>query len=441
MDNTLVVRGGIPLSGMVSVYGSKNSASKLMVASLLSEKTSLIENVPLSGEIDITRELCESVGSRVILTPDHRCEIQTKDITTSLVPEMSRKNRIPILAIGPLLHRTGRAEIPFLGGDKIGHRPIDFHIKALGELGVRVRQQERSYIVEADTIRGATIDLPFPSVGATENIILTAALAHGKTLIKNAAVEPEILQLVEMLILMGASIRVEEFSRQIEINGVRTLTGARIRVMPDRNEIVSFVCAILATGGDAYVADISSDYILEFLKKITEIGANFEEKDQGIRFWGKAPNRAAQITTEPHPGFMTDWQQPFSILLTRAQGESIIHETVYEDRFGYTRDLTRMGVDIEITDKCPQGENCRFSEKSFRHVAKIRGPVILHGTEITMTDIRAGMAHIIAALAAGGESVISGIEHIDRGYERIDQRLRALGANIRREEGKGERVK
>lgn len=427
-----LIRGGRALEGEVLIRGSKNAAPKMMVASLLTDEPCFIENIPISAEIDITKELCEDIGSEVVFPEDHICRIETREVKTSLVPELSRKNRIPILALGPLLHRSGSAEVPVLGGCPIGHRPINLHIEALNKMGVRVERRERSYFAEAREIRGAQIEFPFPSVGATESVILTGVLAHGKTIIKNAAVEPEILNLIGMLKAMGARIEVRVESRVIQIEGVKKLHGARIRVMPDRTEAVSFAVAALATRGNVFLQSVEEEPLRAFLIKVREAGGKFEAKNKGIRFWGEGSYLASFIETSPHPGFMTDWASPFCVLLTQARGQSIIHETVYEDRFGYTKDLGRMGARVEVSDECPGEQRCRFFGKTFNHSARITGPTKLKGTEITMTDIRAGMAHIIAALIAEGESVITGVEHVDRGYERIDERLRALGADIKR---------
>lgn len=432
MGSKFLIRGGRALEGDVLIRGSKNAAPKMMVASLLTDEPCFIENIPVSAEIDITRELCEDIGSEVAFPEDHSCRIETKEVKTSLVPELSRKNRIPILALGPLLHRSGSAEVPVLGGCPIGHRPINFHIEALNKMGVRVERRERSYFAEAREIHGAQIEFPFPSVGATESVILTGVLAKGKTIIKNAAVEPEILNLIDMLKTMGSAIEVKAESRLIRIEGVDKLRGVRVRVMPDRTEAVSFAVAALATHGNIFLQSVEEEPLRAFLTKVREVGGKFEAKNEGVRFWGGGSYQASFIETSPHPGFMTDWQQPFCVLLTQAEGSSIIHETVYEDRFGYTKDLGRMGARIEVSDECPESSRCRFFGKTFNHSARITGPTKLKGTEITMTDIRAGMAHIIAALSAEGESVISGVEHIDRGYEKVDERLHALGADIRR---------
>lgn len=427
-----LIKGGWPLEGSIEIRGAKNAASKLMIASLLTDEPCVLENVPLSSEIEVTKELCESIGSTVKLCEDHTARISTPEITTSLVPELSRKNRIPILAFGPLLHRRGFAEVPVMGGCYLGHRPINFHIEALNKMGVRVERREASYYAEADRIMGATIDLAYPSVGATENVLLTASCAIGVTHITNAAMEPEILNLIDMLNAMGADIAVDREGREIRIEGVSKLKGVRMRVIPDRNEIVSFAVAALATDGRIMIRGVENTALETFIASMRAIGGNVIEHADGIEFFGLRPYRPTVIETGPHPAFMTDWQQPFCILLTQAIGESIIHETVYDDRFAYTKDLKRMGAHIEVLDECLGTRPCRFSDATFNHSVRIKGSTPLTGTEITMTDLRAGMAHMIAALSATGESLISGIEHVDRGYEKIDERLRSLGADIQR---------
>lgn len=435
MRDYFVIRGKRKLAGEVEIRGSKNAASKMMVASLLTAKPCTIENVPLSLETEITKELCVLVGSEVRAGEDHSLTVHTREVRSPIVPELSRRNRIPILALGPLLHRTGFAEVPVPGGDPLGHRPINFHIEALSKMGVTIERHQHSYVASAKEIRGADIALPFPSVGATENVVLTATLAKGVTRLENAAMEPEILNLIEMLGRMGARISVAPEARRVEIEGVQSLGGARVRSIPDRNEAVSFAVAALATGGDVFVKGAEAAHLEAFLEKVREIGGSYEIKPGGIRFWGTRRYRATELETAPHPGFMTDWQQPFAVLLTQAEGTSILHETVYEDRFGYTKDLTQMGASVALADECPPKipkTPCRFFGCSCIHTARITGPAALHAAEIAMRDIRAGIALVIAALAAEGESRISGVEHIDRGYERIDERLRLLGADIKR---------
>lgn len=430
MVDKFIIRGGRPLQGEIAVHGSKNAASKMMIASLLTEEPCVIKNVPLSAEIDITKELCEKIGSEVLLE-EHQLVIKTERVNTPLVSELTRRNRIPILALGPLLHRRGFAEVPVLGGCPIGHRPVNLHVEALIKMGVKIERRAGSYYAQTHGLRGAEIEFPHSSVGATESAVLAATLAQGKTVIKNAAVEPEIINLLEMLRSMGALINVDSANRYIEIQGVAKLRGTTVRVMPDRNEVVSLASAALATGGELAILDIEEWYLKSFLEKVKALGASYDIFPNSIKFRGSNRYDPLNIETAPHPDFMTDWQQPMCVLLTQARGESIIHETVYEDRFGYTKDLNKLGAKIQISDDC-LGNSCRFSGQHFNHSARVRGPAKLQGGDLTITDIRAGMAHIIAALLTRGESVVSGVEHIDRGYERLDERLRGLGADIRR---------
>lgn len=432
MEGKLIIEGGKPLKGSVEVRGSKNAATKMMVASLLTSEECVIQNIPLSGDMDITKELCEHIGSTISIDEkNHSCAIKTKTISNPLVPELSRKNRIPILALGPLLHRKGFAEIPVLGGCPIGHRPVNFHLAAFKKMGASIERKKHSYFAKAKKLEGSDIRLPFPSVGATENILLAGVLAKGKTRIRNAAVEPEIENLIDMLKEMGAIITSNIQKREIFIEGVKKLHGVRVKVMPDRNEAVSFAVAGLATRGEVFVKGIKRDYLEAFLSAVSAVGGRYSVEREGITFEANHPLRGSDITTAPHPGFMTDWQQPFCVLLTQAKGASHIHETVYEDRFAYTKDLARMGAQIRVLPDCKDSA-CRFHGRKFLHYARIKGPANLKGADITMKDIRAGMAHLIAALAAKGRSTILGIEHLERGYENIDERLRRLGAQIKR---------
>lgn len=427
-----VIKGGKKLKGEIALSGAKNGASKMLIASLLTDEPCTFTNVPDIGEIDIAFELCRAIGSD-IQRDGHTVRIATPEIKNSRVDSLSRRNRLPILALGPLLARGGEAEVPFLGGDKIGARPVDIHLEALRAMGATIDAVGERYVATAKNgLHGAKIRLRYPSVGATENIILAAVLAEGRTSIYNAAREPEVKELVKMLQKMGAIIELGA-NRAFHIDGVKKLRGVTHAVIPDRNEAVSFACLAVATGGDVFVRGAVQEHLSTFLSTLRRVGGEYEVKDGGIRFWRPEELKATEIETDPHPGFMTDWQQPFAVLLTQAKGTSIIHETVYDDRFGYTADLNAMGADISVFAKCLGELPCRFNGKGFNHSAVIQGPTPLHGAHLTVRDLRSGIAHIIAALTASGESVISGIEEIDRGYERIEERLRVLGADIHRQ--------
>ncbi|PIR89211.1 MAG: UDP-N-acetylglucosamine 1-carboxyvinyltransferase [Candidatus Harrisonbacteria bacterium CG10_big_fil_rev_8_21_14_0_10_40_38] len=427
-----IVKGGCKLEGEVTLSGAKNAATKMMIASLLTDEECFLENFPRIGDTEITADLCKAIGSKIDLFGS-RLSIHTPKIITSKIEQArTRRNRIPILALGPLLARAGEAEVPVLGGDKIGSRPVDQHVKVLELLGVEVSVTGESYRAKAPNgLIGTKIELDFPSVGATENAILSGVLAKGKTTIYNAALEPEIMDLVKMLQKMGAIIELGA-KRDFHIEGVKKLKGVTHRILPDRNEAVSFACLAIATGGKVLVKGAIQDHLITFLNTVRKLGAEYEVLSDGIVFSGAEKLLPIHVQTVFHPGFMTDWQQPLMVLLTQVDGTSIIHETVYEDRLGYTSDLNAMGADISVSDICPPQESCRYSGKGFRHVATVRGYTPLSGTNVTVRDLRAGMVNIIAALIAKGDSVIDGVEEIDRGYESIDLRLHQLGADITR---------
>lgn len=431
MEQSFVVTGGKKLTGAVRVSGAKNAASKMMVASLLTDERVTLLNFPAIGEMDIVAELCETIGSELTRSKG-TLAIHTPFIKAHEVLSLSRRNRIPILTLGPLLARCGTAEVPILGGDKIGPRPVGLHFDALEAMGAKITVTEKSYKAEAQNgLHGAKIAFPFPSVGATENTVLAAVLAKGKTLICNAAVEPEIIDLIKMLQKMGAIIGLGA-NRTIEIEGVERLRGTTHSVIPDRMEAASFACLAAATDGNIFVEDARQEDLLTFLNAFRRIGGGYEVKDGGIAFWRERPLTGIELETDTHPGFMTDWQQPFVALLTQAKGVSVVHETIYEDRFAYARDLNAMGANIKVFSKCLGEVACRFNGRGCEHSAVISGPTPLVGGKSVARDLRAGVVQIIAALIAKGTSTIGGVEEIDRGYENIDGRLRALGADIRR---------
>lgn len=435
----LIISGGKPLKGEIELMGSKNVAPKLMVASLLTEEECVIENFPMIGDTDITAELCRAIGSKlqIALRPrrgrvNGELCIQTDQILNHKVQSLSRRNRIPILAMGPLLVRTGKAEVPFLGGDKIGARPVNLHFQALESLGAKIEIGDGVYRAEAPNgLHGATVKFDFPSVGATENALFGAVLARGKTIIINAAIEPEIIDVIKFLQNMGAIIGLGA-EKRIEIEGVPRLRGARHIVMSDRNEAASFAALALSTKGDILIRGAQQEHLITLLNAVRRVGGEYAVVHKGIRVWSKNSLRGITIETDTHPGFMTDWQQPFTVALTQAEGNSLIHETIYEDRFGYTNDLNLMGARIKVLAKCPTGSKCRFRDRGFMHYATVEGRSPLRGAKLTTRDLRSGIVNIIAGLTASGETEVSGVEEIDRGYYRIDERLRRLGAEIKR---------
>ena len=431
MAEAFRVTGGKKLKGAVKVFGAKNAASKMMVASLLTDERVTLGNFPLIGEMEITGELCHAVGAKLKMS-GNTLEIHTPVVTSHQVLSLTRRNRLPILALGPLLARAGAAEIPIVGGDKIGPRPVNLHFDALRAMGAAIEARPDSYVATAPRgLHGAKIEFPFPSVGATENTILAAVLAKGKTVIRNAAVEPEIVDLILLLQKMGAIVGLGA-NRVIEIEGVERLRGAAHSVISDRMEAASFACLAAATDGEIFVEGARQEDLLTFLNAFRRVGGGYAVKEGGIVFFRERPLTGIELETDTHPGFMTDWQQPFVALLTQAKGVSVIHETIYEDRFAYARDLNAMGANIKVFSKCLGELPCRFNGCGYEHSAVVSGPTPLMGGKSVARDLRAGIVQVLAALIAKGVSVVSGVEEIDRGYAAIDGRLRGLGADIRR---------
>jgi UDP-N-acetylglucosamine 1-carboxyvinyltransferase len=436
LQPSYLIEGGTPLHGSARISGAKNAVTKMVIATLLTTDPCTLRNVPLLGDLDLTVSLCRDMGSEVRLD-DHTLSIHTPGINCSIVSsEVGGLNRLAILTAGPLLHRCGEADIPMPGGDRIGLRPLDFHINGLRAMGADVTEKEgRYYFHNSRGLHGATISLPFPSVMATENFLITASLAKGVTVIENAAMEPEITDLIKLLQKMGAIIEIK-VDRRIVIEGVDRLRGASHTLLSDRNEAVSLAIAAYLTKGDVYLQGAQQDTLLTFLNTLSKMRLSFEIDDEGIRFIGDdRPPVPIALETDVHPGFMTDWQQPFTVLLTQADGMSVVHETIYEDRFGYTSSLTEMGAHIGLYTKCLGEIPCRFREKQYVHSCVVRGPTPLHGTTLDIPDIRAGCSYILAALCAHGTSRAFGIEHIERGYENLHLKLQELGAKIERVEG------
>ncbi len=329
------------------------------------------------------------------------------------------------------MHRLGEAFIPGLGGCEIGNRPVDFHFDVLRSFGAVIEKLPTGTRLSApDGLVGAKIELPYPSVGATEQVLLSAVAAQGVTELRGAAIEPEIVDLIAILQKMGAVISVDT-DRVIRIEGVKVLKGFTHRALFDRNEAASWASAALATGGDIFVGGASQVEMMTFLNVFRKVGGGFDIADDGIRFFHPGTQlQPVVIETDVHPGFMTDWQQPLVVALTQAQGLSIVHETVYEQRFGFTDALNQMGAQIQIYRECLGGNPCRFGQRNFNHSAVISGPTPLKGADIRVPDLRGGFSHVVAALAASGTSNVSNVQLISRGYERFIQKLEDLGADF-----------
>jgi UDP-N-acetylglucosamine 1-carboxyvinyltransferase len=418
MSKKFLVKGGIPLFGEVKISGYKNSAGAVLAAALLSDQASVIYELPKCLDILNEIEILKKIGVETTWINERKIKIFPKSVNPEKIPfDLFGKMRISVLLIPPLLHRFKKIKVPHPGGDKIGLRPITTHLEAFEEFGIKVKERGGFYYFEAPKkLKGKRIVLREFSVTATENLMMLAAKAEGKTKIEIAAAEPQVQDLGRFLEKMGVKIK-GLGTHTIEIEGRKKLKGAEFKISPDLIEAATFFVAFAITGGEGEIKNVNPEHLSIFLKKMKEIGVNFEVKNKEI-FVKKSRNlKATKIQVLPYPGFLTDLQPLASVLLTQAEGKSLIHEPLYENRFQYLHELRKMGADIEITDP---------------HRAIIFGKTQLIGNKINSTDIRSGAALVLAALAAKGESVIEGIEQIDRGYENFDGKLRKLGAKIER---------
>ena len=438
----LVIEGGVPLTGSIQVAGAKNAVTKILVASLLSNKPVILRNVPNITDVQVTVELCREIGMQVEWDQEARTMLcHTKEIKTSYIPQrFSGSNRIPILMIGALLGRTEEDVIvPTVGGCKLGARSVNFHIDALTQLGatieLREMKRERAYFASAHKgLSGTLIRLPYPSVGATENTILAAVSARGTTILQNAAIEPEIMELILFLQKLGAHITVET-DRTITIAGTRHFYETEHTIMSDRIEAASWAMAAIGTKGKIFVQGAEHAPMLTFLNKIRELGGGFSVKQGGIEFYYDGPLQGSlHLETDVYPGFATDWQPPFTVLLTQATGCSVVHETVYENRLGYIEALKDMGADAHLFKQCLGGKTCRFGTCSFYHSVIVKGPTPLQGKKISIPDLRAGFAYLLGGLIAQGPTELSNIHFLERGYENLFEKLKSVGANVQKED-------
>ncbi len=436
-----IVSGGSKLKGRICVSGSKNVALKVLVASCLTNEEVTIENVPLISDFMVMADIISELGGKVTIL-DHTVKIQVENFKKSKISlDKAAAIRTSSMFLAPLLMRLGKALIPNPGGCRIGARPIDRVIKGIERMGIKASYRSRDgyfYLSVSDNLKPVKYRFEKNTHTGTETLILLSVLIKGKTILENAAQEPEIDDLIEFLNLMGADVKRKE-PRTIEINGVEKLHGAEFIIPSDRNEIVTFAIASVMTKGDILIENINVRGLEEFITVFKKTGGGIEIDKKGIRFYYKGELKPTDVTTGYYPGFMTDWQGPWAVLMTQANGISIIHETVYENRFSYVEELRKMGGSIElfnpkITDpKTYYNFNYEDNKPEYKHAAKIFGPVKLHNGVIDISDLRAGATLVLAALSAAGESIIYGIEHLDRGYERFEKRLKTLGAKIRRE--------
>jgi len=418
-----VITGGVPLSGEVRIAGAKNAVLKQMAAAVLTDELCTLRNVPKISDVAILREVMGDIGFEVRRLNGDGLELHAGEVSWPFVPlEVGMKLRASFILLGPMLARFGRLILPNPGGDRIGRRPVDFHVAAMEAMGATIDYRNGYYFASAppDGLRGAHIEFPTITVMGTENAILAATLARGTTVIDNAALEPEVDDLIAMLCAMGAQIQ-RTAERRIEVQGVARLCGTEHRVIGDRLEAETFAIAAATTRGDVTLNGIDPGHLGAFLEVCDRLGLSYHADVAAatvvIRGAAGDELRAVDVRTDVYPGFATDFQAPLSVLLTQAAGASTIHETIFEDRLDHLRHLVKMGADIELLDE---------------RRARITGPTQLHGAEVGIADLRAGATLILAALAATGTSVISGIEHVDRGYEQIEAKLVALGAQINR---------
>lgn len=412
------VTGGRVLNGSVQVSGSKNAALAIMAGALLAQGEVTLHNVPAISDIKVMVELLNRLGA-VTRYSGTTVVIDATDILQLEAPyDVVRRMRASFSVLGPLLARYGRARVPVPGGCDIGARPVNYHIEGLRKLGAHIHTEHGVYTADAERLRGTNILLDFQSAGATQHLMTAAALAEGKTVIENCATEPEIVDLAQFLRVLGAKVKGEGGS-SIEIEGVARLTGGEYTIIPDRMEAGTMAVCAAITGGEVTILGSNPNHLRTVLGKLEETGATVTVTGDVVHVKGPKRPKPVKIKTYPHPGFPTDMQQPFAALLTVADGVSEITENVYESRFRYLNELNRMGAEISISQQ---------------KTAVITGIPKLTGAPVNATDLRAGAALIVAGLAADGETEIQGVEFIDRGYDRIVDKLHDLGAAITRED-------
>lgn len=413
------IRGGSPLKGRVSISGAKNSALPCMAAAILTSDTITLHNIPYVRDIITMRRLLEDIGAHV-LTPELRThKISAANIEVMTAPyELVKTMRASVLALGPLLARFGKARVSLPGGCAIGARPIDLHLTAFTKMGAEVFLEAGDIVARApqEGLVGGEIQFEKISVTATENVMMAAALARGKTVIHNAAREPEVRDLAELLNKMGGRVR-GAGTPKIEIEGVERLSGAQHTIIPDRIETGTFIVAGAITNGDLEIRDCNPEHCNRIIGKLRDVGVEIEEINQStLRVTAGKTIRAGDLRTEEYPGFPTDMQAQYMTLMTQANGRSEITETIFENRFMHASELQRMGARIQVShDK-----------------AVVEGPTKLIGARVQASDLRASASLVLAGLIAEGETTIDRVYHIDRGYEKIETKLNALGADIER---------
>jgi UDP-N-acetylglucosamine 1-carboxyvinyltransferase len=414
-----VIRGGNPLLGTIKISGAKNSALPCMAAAILTEDEVILENIPQVHDIETERRLLESMGAEVELgygRAQHRTSIKCAVLSDPVAKyEIVKTMRASSLVLGPLIARTGMARVAMPGGCAIGGRPIDLHIKGLEAMGATITQEHGYLEARADRLKGAHIVFDKITVTGTEDLLMAAALAEGESLFENCAREPEVMDLAALLNAMGARIEGAGTST-IRVKGVAKLHGARHRINPDRIEAGTYLMAGAITGGDLNVDCCNPEHLGALLGKLEECGVKLEIGKENVRVHSGSALKAADITTEEYPGFPTDMQAQYMALMTQAEGTSTVTENIFENRFMHVGELNRMGANISV-----QGRS-----------ATVRGGTKLQSAAVMCSDLRASAALVLAALVADGESILDRVYHMDRGYERLEEKLRGVGAQIRR---------
>jgi len=411
---TYAVRGGTPLRGEVAIRGAKNAALPIIAATLLTDDPCRIENVPDIADIHTMLEVLEHLGARVDFErATGMLTIQADHIRSRTTPaDLATRMRASFLVMGPLLARFGQASTFQPGGCAIGARPLDVHSQGFRHLGAQVAVVDDRFSASGQ-LQGASFVLDYPSHTGTENVIMAAVLAEGETVIDNASIEPEVLDLVQFLRAMGARIAWPGATK-VAVQGVPKLHGTAYRLMPDRIEAGTYLLAGAITGGDVTVTRTVPSHLQAVLAKLAEAGASVDVVDHTIRVTAPRPLSAVDVRTYPYPGFPTDLQQPFTALLTQAEGESVVNETIFEGRLNYASELVKLGADIRVVGQS----------------AAVRGPTALRGARVDALNLRAGAAIVLAGLAAEGDSIVDNVQHIERGYTDFADTLRGLGADI-----------
>jgi len=437
--STYIITGGTPLSGSVRVGGAKNASYKIMIAALLGESPSRLLNFSNITDVKLVAGMINSLGAKTKLMGEKAYLIEPENLSKfSLNSNFGRNSRASTMFIPVLLHKFGQAIVPYPGGDKIGKRPLERHFNGLIALGASVKANGDLIVVKAKQLNGTRYKFEKNTHTGTETLIMAAVKAKGITILENAAEETEVDDLIKFLNSMGGKIKRTKV-RTIEIRGVDKLHGSIHKIMPDQNQVVSFACAAIATKGDIIVENTQTQDLIAFLNKLDEIGGGYELNEYGIRFFYKQPLIATNLETAPHPGFKTDWQPLWTTLLTQASGESIVHETVSQNRFDYTNALIQMGAKIELFNppvENPQelyNFNYDDANPDDKHAIKIFGPIQLRGGEFEIKNLRHGATLLIAGMMAKGKTILKDPEnHINRGYEKLDELFETMGAKIQR---------